>query len=184
MIGVSRAELHSGRGAAILPRLVPAQNLRHQSLPDSGLGQVQPDAAASSFALGLGSLATVSRLMRTSMLDVLGRITSRPPNRRGPLAGQDPLAARAAQRHHAGGDGDGPDGGLRADGQCSSLRASSTSPVQGKYLSPASKTLTTMIGGTVVFSRRLADRLHPGGRSAVRLHRSARETGGAEHGTY
>lgn len=35
-----RAELHFGRGAAIFPRLAAAQNLRHQSLPDSGLGQV------------------------------------------------------------------------------------------------------------------------------------------------
>lgn len=34
------AELHFGRGAAIFPRLAAAQNLRHQSLPDSGLGQV------------------------------------------------------------------------------------------------------------------------------------------------
>ena len=96
-----------------------------------------------SFALGLGSLATVSRLMRTSMLDVLGQDYIKTAKVEGPVAGQDPLAARAAQRHHAGGDGHGPDGGLRADGHVRH-REHLQHPRSGQVLSsPASKTLTT-----------------------------------------
>ena len=59
MIGVSRAELHSGRGAAILPWFAAAQTFGINLFPIQGWGKFN-QTLLPSFALGLGSLATVS----------------------------------------------------------------------------------------------------------------------------
>ena len=95
-----------------------------------------------SFALGLGSLATVSRLMRTSMLDVLGQDYIKTAKSKGLSQGK--ILWRHALRNAIMPvvTGDGPDGGLRADGHVRH-REHFQHPRSGQYLSPASKTLIT-----------------------------------------
>jgi len=69
------------------------------------------------FALGLGSLATVSRLMRTSMLDVLGQDYIKTAKAKGLSQGKVLWRHALAQRHHAGGDRDGADYCVGTHGQ-------------------------------------------------------------------
>ncbi len=151
MIGVSVPSFILGAVLQYFPRLALRKTFGINLFPIQGWGKFNQTLLPSSFALGLGSLATVSRLMRTSMLDVLGQDYIKTAKSKGPLAGQDSLAARAAQRHHARCDGHGSDSGFRADGQCSSLRASSTSPGWQVFVTSIKDLDYTMIGGTVVF---------------------------------
>ncbi len=104
-----------------------------------------------SFALGLGSLATVSRLMRTSMLDVLGQDYIKTAKSKGPFAGQDPLAARCCNAIMPVVTVMGPTVASVLTGTFV-IESIFNIPGLGKYFVTSIKDLDyTMIGGTVVF---------------------------------